>query len=199
MALRTQWACRPSISIRARPEWSEPCLIGCLGVCAVAGSPFLGSTRRVEQAEGAVMSKHTLGIDLGVRTTHVATLCDERGEVIWSKRRFGNCQDELVAMVAQVGDCDELTVVMEATRNAWVPVAAQQRCVGRDNLTPPIQCSAGVRGSDDGYPRTPLRLRQPPRSGCSAMVGLHHRAIIPAGRRLVHVPPESRQCEQFSR
>ena len=29
------------------------------------------------------MSKHTLGIDLGVRAAHVATLCDESGEVIW--------------------------------------------------------------------------------------------------------------------
>ena len=43
------------------------------------GGPFSGSTTRVEGAKGAVMRKHTLGIDLGVRAAHVATLCDERG------------------------------------------------------------------------------------------------------------------------
>ncbi len=41
------------------------------------------------------MSKHTLGIDLGVRAAHVATLCDERGEGIWSKQRCGNRHQEL--------------------------------------------------------------------------------------------------------
>ncbi len=55
------------------------------------------------------MGKHTLGIDLGVRAAHVATLCDEQGEVIWSKRRFGNRHQELVAVVDQIGDCDQLT------------------------------------------------------------------------------------------
>ena len=63
--------------------------------------PLSGSTRRVGETKGVVMSKHTLGIDLGVRAAHVATLCDERGEVIWSKRRFGNRHQELVAVVAQ--------------------------------------------------------------------------------------------------
>ncbi len=43
------------------------------------------------------MSKQTSGIDLGVRAAHVATLCDERREVIWSKRRFGNRHRELMA------------------------------------------------------------------------------------------------------
>ena len=91
------------------------------------------------------MSKHTLGIDLGVRAAHVATLCDERGEVIWSKRRFGNRHQELVAVVAQVGDCDQLTVVMEPTRNAWVPVAAHFMAVGADVVLVPPQRSADLR------------------------------------------------------
>ncbi len=43
----------------------------------------------------------------------MATLCDERGAVVWSRRRFRNCRDELAALIAEVGECDELTVVME--------------------------------------------------------------------------------------
>ena len=39
------------------------------------------------------MSIRTLGVDLGIRAVHVATLCDSRGEVVWSKRRFGNRHD----------------------------------------------------------------------------------------------------------
>ena len=41
------------------------------------------------------MSIRTLGVDLGIRGVHVATLCDSRGEVVWSKRQFGNRHDEL--------------------------------------------------------------------------------------------------------
>jgi hypothetical protein len=31
-----------------------------------------------------------LGIDLAVRAPHVATLTDERGNLIWKRRRFSN-------------------------------------------------------------------------------------------------------------
>jgi hypothetical protein len=64
------------------------------------------------------MTSRTLGIDLGIRAAHVATLCNERGERVWSRRRFRNCRNELAALIAEVGECDELTVVMEPTRNA---------------------------------------------------------------------------------
>jgi len=41
------------------------------------------------------MSIRTLGVDLGIRAAHVATLCDSGGEVVWSKRRFGNRHDRV--------------------------------------------------------------------------------------------------------
>ena len=91
------------------------------------------------------MSMCTLGVDLGIRATHVATLCDERGEVVWSKRRFGNRHDELVALVDEIGDCDELTVVMEPTRNAWVPVAAHLMAVGARVVLVPAERSSDLR------------------------------------------------------
>ena len=45
------------------------------------------------------MAIRTLGVDVGIRAAHVATLCDERGDQVWSKRRFGNRRDELEALV----------------------------------------------------------------------------------------------------
>ncbi len=91
------------------------------------------------------MSRCTLGVDLGVRAAHVATLCDERGEVIWSKRRFPNRQLELEAVVDRIGNCDELTVVMEPTRNAWVPVAAHFMAVGARVVLVPPERAADLR------------------------------------------------------
>ncbi len=91
------------------------------------------------------MAIRTLGVDLGIRAAHVATLCDERGERVWSKRRFRNRHDELEALVGQIGDCDELTVVMEPTRNAWVPVAAHFMAAGARVVLVPAERSADLR------------------------------------------------------
>lgn len=84
----------------------------------------------------------TLGIDLAVRAAHVATLADERGEQVWSRRRFHNRRDELDTLTADVGPAAELTVVMEPTRNAWAPVAAHFLAAGaRVVLVAPEQAS----------------------------------------------------------
>jgi transposase len=72
----------------------------------------------------------TLGIDLAVRAAHVATLTDGRGEVVWKRRRFFNRQADLVALSTAAGPPEGLTVVMEPTRNPWVPVAAHSRAQG---------------------------------------------------------------------
>ena len=86
-----------------------------------------------------------MGVDLGIRAAHVATLCDERGEVVWSKRRFRNRHEELGAVVDQIGDCDQLTVVMEPTRNAWVPVAAHFMAAGARVVLVAPQRAADLR------------------------------------------------------
>jgi transposase len=72
----------------------------------------------------------TLGIDLAVRAAHVATLTDEHGKLVWKRRRFFNRQADLVALSATAGPAEELTVVMEPTRTAWVLVAAHFRAQG---------------------------------------------------------------------
>jgi len=82
----------------------------------------------VERAEEESMS--TLGIDLAVRAAHVATLTNDQGEVIWSRRRFQSHPRDLAALSAAAGPAPELTVVMEPTRSAWVVVAAHFRATG---------------------------------------------------------------------
>ena len=72
----------------------------------------------------------TLGIDLAVRAPHVATLTNDQGEVIWSRRRFRSHSGDLAALSAVTGPAAELTVVMEPTRSAWVVVAAHFQAIG---------------------------------------------------------------------
>ncbi|HSS10644.1 MAG TPA: IS110 family transposase [Acidimicrobiales bacterium] len=72
----------------------------------------------------------TLGIDLAVRAAHVATLTNDIGEVVWTRRRFQNRPGDLAALSEAAGPAEELTVVMEPTRNAWVVVAAHFRALG---------------------------------------------------------------------
>ncbi len=97
-------------------------MVRMVGMLRYGRQPFgideLESTIREEMA----VSKRMLVVDLGVRASHVTTLCSDRGEVLWSKRQFRNRHDELVDLAARIGECDALVVVMEPTRNAWVPV-----------------------------------------------------------------------------
>jgi transposase len=72
----------------------------------------------------------TLGIDLAVRAAHVGTLTNDQGEIVWSRRRFQNRPGDLDALSDAAGPAEELTVVMEPTRNAWVIVAAHFKALG---------------------------------------------------------------------
>ena len=70
---------------------SGPTMVGALlarmfGTKRLAGSRFLGPTSTTTR--GGKLT--TLGIDLAVRAAHVATPTDERGEVLWKRRRFFN-------------------------------------------------------------------------------------------------------------
>ena len=87
----------------------------------------------------------TLGIDLAVRAAHVATLADDRGEVIWSRRRFQSHPRDLAAVSAAAGPASELTVVMEPTRSSWVMVAAHFRAAGAKVVMVAPEKSADLR------------------------------------------------------
>ena len=87
----------------------------------------------------------TLGVDLAVRAAHVATLSDDRGEVIWSRRRFTSHPHDLAALSAALGPASELTVVMEPTRSVWVVVAAHFRATGAKVVMIAPEQSADLR------------------------------------------------------
>lgn len=93
------------------------------------------------------MRELRLGIDVACRESHRAALADETGKVVWVNRRFHTTSTELDALWAAVqaaGDAP-VTVVMEPTRNAWVPLAAWLRARGATVRMVPPEQSADLR------------------------------------------------------
>jgi transposase len=89
-----------------------------------------------------------MGIDLAVRASHQASLADERGEVIWSGHRFRTSATDLEQLWQRLPagtEAGQLTVVMEPTRNAWVPLAAWFRRRGARVVLVSAERSADLR------------------------------------------------------
>ena len=89
-----------------------------------------------------------MGIDIAVRAPHQASLADERGELVWSGHRFRTTAadlDRLWARLPAHHRPDDLTVVMEPTRNAWVPLAAWFRRKGAQVVLVSAERSADLR------------------------------------------------------
>lgn len=91
------------------------------------------------------MDRVTLGIDVACRAEHRATLADERGAYVWQGRRLRTTTEQLEALWEQVPDEAEVTVVMEPTRNAWVPLAAWFRARGAHVVVVPPEQAADLR------------------------------------------------------
>ena len=93
------------------------------------------------------MHELRLGIDVACRESHRAALADETGKVLWANRRFRTTSADLEALwtaVRAAGDVP-VTVVMEPTRNAWVPLAAWLRHRGATVRMVPPEQSADLR------------------------------------------------------
>lgn len=93
------------------------------------------------------MQELRLGIDVASVEQHRAALADETGRLIWSNRRFRTISGQLEALWAAVWAAGEVpvTVVMEPTRNAWVPLAAWLRARGATVRMVPPEQSADLR------------------------------------------------------
>jgi transposase len=91
------------------------------------------------------MEQLTLGIDVACRAAHQASLADEAGRFTWSGRRFRTTAKELDKLWAAIPAPAMLTVVMEPTRNAWVPLAAWFRRHGARVILVPPEQSADLR------------------------------------------------------
>jgi transposase len=86
-----------------------------------------------------------MGIDVACRAAHQASLADEAGRFAWSGRRFRTTAADLRQLWQSLPAGTELTVVMEPTRNAWVPLAAWFRRHGARVIMVPPEQSADLR------------------------------------------------------
>lgn len=87
-----------------------------------------------------------LGIDIACRSSHHAACADETGKMLWSGHRFRTTPTDLAALWARLpADAVEVMVVMEPTRNAWVPLAAWFRRQGAIVVMVPSEQSADLR------------------------------------------------------
>jgi transposase len=90
--------------------------------------------------------KIRLGIDIACRSPHHAACADETGAFAWSGHRFRTTTSDLEALWGRLpADADEVMVVMEPTRNAWVPLAAWFRRRGALVVLVPSEQSADLR------------------------------------------------------
>lgn len=89
-----------------------------------------------------------MGIDIAVRAPHQASLADEKGELLWSGHRFRTTAADLDYLWQRLPDgCRgaDVTLVMEPTRNAWVPLAAWFRRHGARVVLVSAERSADLR------------------------------------------------------
>lgn len=87
----------------------------------------------------------TLGIDVACRAAHQASLADEAGRFAWSGRKFRITVTDLRQLWASIPAGASVAVVMEPTRNAWVPLAAWFRRHGATVIMVPPEQSADLR------------------------------------------------------
>ena len=88
----------------------------------------------------------TLGIDVAVRASHQATLARD-GSTVWRGRKFSTRPTDLERLWADLAlnDPDELTVVVEPTRNAWIVLAEWFRRRGARVVMVPTTQSEDLR------------------------------------------------------
>lgn len=91
------------------------------------------------------MDQMTLGIDVACRAAHQASLADSAGRFAWSGRRFRTAAADLEQLWELIPADAAVTVVMEPTRNAWVPLAAWFRRHGATVIMVPPEQSADLR------------------------------------------------------
>ena len=86
-----------------------------------------------------------LGIDVACKAAHQVSCTDETGTFLFTGRRFRSTVDELEKLWASLPAADEVLVVLEPTRNAWVPLAAWLRARGAKVALVPPEQSADLR------------------------------------------------------
>ena len=86
-----------------------------------------------------------LGIDVACKAAHQVSCTDETGRFLFSGRRFRTTVEDLEKLWASLPAADEILIVLEPTRNAWVPLAAWLRARGAKVALVPPEQSADLR------------------------------------------------------
>ena len=86
-----------------------------------------------------------LGIDVACKAAHQVSCTDETGRFLFSGRRFRTTVEDLEKLWASLPAADEVLIVLEPTRNAWVPLAAWLRARGAKVVLVPPEQSADLR------------------------------------------------------
>ena len=100
------------------------------------------------------MSEVRLGIDVACRADHRASLADERGEFIWSSWKFRTTTTDLKRLWAKIPDGASVIVILEPTRNAWVPLSAWFQARGAKVILVPPEQSADLRDYYNKHTKT---------------------------------------------
>jgi len=95
-----------------------------------------------------------LGIDVACKADHQASCADAMGEFLWSGWRFRTTPADLEALWSKVPADAEVMVVIEPTRNAWVPLAAWLRAKGASVVLVPPEQSADLRDYYNKHTKT---------------------------------------------
>ena len=91
------------------------------------------------------MSEVRLGIDVACTAAHQASLADETGKFLWQGWKFRTTTAELDRLWDKIPNDTRVVVVMEPTRNAWVPLAAWLQAKGAQVSVVPPEQSADLR------------------------------------------------------
>jgi len=100
------------------------------------------------------MEEVRLGIDVACRADHRASLADERGEFLWSSWKFRTTTGDLERLWARIPDGVAVTVILEPTRNAWVPLSAWLQGRGATIILVPPEQSADLRDYYNKHTKT---------------------------------------------
>jgi hypothetical protein len=100
------------------------------------------------------MSEVRLGIDVACRADHQASLTDERGEFLWSSWKFRTTTADLERLSAKIPEDASVTVILEPTRNAWVPLSGWLQARGATVILVPPEQSADLRDCYNKHTKT---------------------------------------------
>ena len=96
-----------------------------------------------------------VGIDIACRADHRAACATTDGTLLWSNVRFQTRAEELENIWRRIPDGEtDVTIVMEPTRNAWVPLAAWFRRHGAKVVLVPPEQSSDLRAYYNKHAKT---------------------------------------------